>query len=169
MAEGMRPAEFHQVIDRFYQATTAVLIRSEELIDKLVGDEVVAYFIPGLAGVEHAKKAINAAKQILEVTGHNEPEGPWIPVGAGVHTGTAFFGTVSTKAAITDITALGDAVNASARLSAAAAAGELLISEAAYQAARLNLKGLEERNLELKGRAAPLKVVSSQYPIQTGD
>ncbi len=165
LAEGMSPAEFHQVINRFYKAATAVLIRSKALIGKLVGDEVVAYFLPGLAGREHAKKAIKAAKGVLEVTGHNDPEGPWIPVGAGVHTGIAFFGTVGANEAVTDITALGDAVNASARLASVAAASELLISEAAYKAAQLNIAGLPERDLDLKGRAQPLKVRSVQYPI----
>ena len=68
LAEGMSPTEFRQVIDRFYKATTAVLIRSEALIDKLVGDEIVAYFIQGLTGREHARKAIEAAIEI-QVTG----------------------------------------------------------------------------------------------------
>jgi len=85
--------------------------------------------------VRSTQKAIKAAKQILEVTGQNDPEGPWVPVGAGVHTGIAFFGTVGANEAETDITSLGDAVNASARLASVAAAGELLISDAAYEAA----------------------------------
>jgi adenylate cyclase len=164
LAEGMSPTEFRQVIDRFYKATTAVLIRSEALIDKLVGDEVVAYFIQGLAGPEHARKAIEAAIEILKVTGHDDPNGPWVPVGAGVHTGIAFFGTVGSNDGVTDVTALGDAVNASARLASVAATGELLVSEAALTAAQWNFHGLEEHDLELKGRSESLKVRVIRLP-----
>jgi adenylate cyclase len=159
LAEGMTPAEFRNLINRFYKASSAELIRSEAIIDRLVGDEVVGYFVPGFAGEEHASKAVESAKAILEVTGHGDSEGPWIPVGAGVHTGTAFLGTVGSAEGVTDFTALGDAVNAAARLASMAATGELLVSEAAYSAAAMDIRGLEERNLILKGRLEPLKVV----------
>lgn len=58
LAEGMTPAEFRNLINRFYKASSAELIRSEAIIDRLVGDEVVGYFIPGFAGQEHASKAV---------------------------------------------------------------------------------------------------------------
>ena len=76
LAEGMTPAEFRNLINRFYKASAAVLIRSEAIIDRLVGDEVIGYFIPGLAGQEHASKAVESAQAILDVTGHGDSEGP---------------------------------------------------------------------------------------------
>jgi adenylate cyclase len=62
-------------------------------VDKFVGVQVVAPFIPGFAGIDHAADAIDAARGLLTQTGHGDGE-PWIPVGAGVHTGVAFVGTV---------------------------------------------------------------------------
>ena len=50
LAEGMKPGEFSQFIQRFYTETTNVLVRSDALIDKLIGDEVAAFFVPGFAG-----------------------------------------------------------------------------------------------------------------------
>lgn len=76
-----------------------------------------------------------------------------------MHTGTAFLGTVGSEEGVTDFTALGDAVNAAARLASKAATGELLVSEAAYSAAAMDIRGLEERNLLLKGRSEPLRAV----------
>ncbi len=76
----------------------------------------------------------------------------------GVHTGTAFVGTVGSEEGVTDFTALGDAVNTGARLASVAAQGELLISEETYSNAGVNVQGLEERILELKGRSQPQKV-----------
>ena len=80
-----------------------------------------------------------------------------MPVGAGVHTGTAYVGAVGSQATVTDFTALGDAVNVTAR-SSVAAAGELLIIESSYAAARDELGELEMRHLEVEGRYAPVDV-----------
>src|SRR5919199_2180281 len=158
LAEGIRPAEFMQLMNRFYVAATDVLVPADALIDKFVGDEVVALFVPGFAGPDHARRAIRAAEELLRATGHADPGGPWLPVGAGVHTGVAFVGAVGSAGSVTDITALGDAVNSAARLASAAAAGEVLVSESSAEAARLTGDGLERRDLALKGRTEPLGV-----------
>ncbi|MDQ6794319.1 MAG: hypothetical protein M3067_05805 [Chloroflexota bacterium] len=79
------------------------------------------------------------------------PEGPWIPVGIGAHTGIAFVGIVG-AAPTTELTALGDVVNTAARLASAAGAGEVLVTAAAATAAVLDTERLERRHLELKGK-----------------
>jgi adenylate cyclase len=79
-------------------------------------------------------------------------------VGAGVHTGTVFVGVVGSDEGVTDITALGDPMNATARLASAAAAGEVLVSEDACAAAGVDFTDLELRRLHLKGRLEPLTV-----------
>jgi len=76
----------------------------------------------------------------------------------GVHTGVAFVGSVG-EAGITDFTALGDAVNTTARLASAASAGEILVTRAAADAAGLSVGRLEQRQLELRGRSEPVDVV----------
>jgi adenylate cyclase len=157
IAEGMETGEFSRLMNRFYDASNRVLIDSDALIDKLVGDEVIGLYLP-VIGPEHPRKAILAARDLLLATGHGEAKAPWLPVGAGVHTGMAYVGAVGSPDTVTDFTALGDAVNVAARLSAAAAAGEVLISEAAYAASGLDLGELERRRLELKGRAVPVGV-----------
>jgi adenylate cyclase len=98
-----------------------------------------------------------AARDLLLATGHADPDGPWVPVGAGVHTGVAYVGAVGSQE-VSDFTALGDAVNVTARLSSAAPAGEVLISEAAYGSVRGELGELEVRQLEVRGRDAPIQV-----------
>jgi adenylate cyclase len=159
LAEKMSASEFSQLLNRFYAAATDVLIKADAMIDKLVGDEVIGLFIPGFTGPHHARLAVQAAQTLLRVTGHDDPNGPWLPVGVGVHTGVAFVGTVSgTSGAVNDLTALGDNVNITARLASKAGAGEALISEATYAAAGLNFGELERRQLELKGKSEPVGV-----------
>jgi adenylate cyclase len=157
LAEKLGTAEFTRLIARFYDAVTDELIKSDGLIDRLIGDEVIALFIPALAGSRHPELAVQAAKGILRVTGHERREGPWVPIGVGVHTGNAFVGAVG-SAGVHDITALGDDVNLTARLASAASSGEILITEPACIAAGVKTAGLETRRLELKGRKEPLDV-----------
>lgn len=153
LAEGMGASAFSKLINRFYSAVSDVLIRTDALIDKLIGDEVIGLYVPGLAGPQHARRAVEAAQEILRVTGHNRVGKPWIPLGVGVHTGTAYVGSVGHRGGATDITVLGDAANTAARLCAKAKTGEILISEASGMAAGLDLNHLERRLLELKGKS----------------
>jgi adenylate cyclase len=119
-------------------------------------------YVPGFAGKYHAQRAIEAARKILRVTGHNSPEGPWIPLGAGVHTGTAFVGALGSEEGTIDITVLGDAANIAARLSTSAQVGEIVISEYAYKSSGSELGDPEKRSLELKGKSESLEVLVIQ-------
>jgi adenylate cyclase len=79
-------------------------------------------------------------------------------VGIGVHTGLAFVGVVGDESSTADFTALGDNVNITARLASEAGPGEILISDTAFSAAKLDLGELEHRQLELKGKSEPIGV-----------
>jgi adenylate cyclase len=153
LAEGMSATEFKKLIDRFYQVSTKIFIKSDAMIDKLVGDEVTAFYIPGVSGQDYASKAVRAAEELLINTGHKDVNGPWAPVGVGIHTGVAFVGAVGTSDGVVDITALGDAVNVAARLASQAQTGEILLSEQTLRAAKMDSSQMEKRNLELKGKS----------------
>ena len=150
LAERMSAREFSRLISRFYGTAGRVVENSNGLVDKFVGDEVVAMFIPGVAGQDHASRAVEAARELMRETGNDGTE-PWVPIGAGVHTGVAFVGSVG-EGTDCDFTAVGDAVNTTARLASSASAGEVLISRAAVEASGLDSSGLETRTLALRGR-----------------
>jgi len=153
LAEGMSPLEFSQLMNRFYTVASKVLIRTDALVDRLLGDEVIGLYIPGFSGQEHPGKAIKAAQELLDLTGHRDSSGPWVPVGVGIHTGKAYVGVVGSQADYpTDFTALGDNVNVTARLASKAGTGEILISRSTYDRVNLDLGKLEKRDLELKGK-----------------
>jgi adenylate cyclase len=159
LAEQMSAAEFGRLLNRFYDVTTHILIRADAFIDNLVGDEVTSLFVPGFAGPDHARKAMEAAQAVLRATGHGSAVRPWIPVGVGVHTGVAWVGTVGgAEGAAADFTALGDNVNITARLTQAARPGEILASAATCRAAGIDVSGQEQRTLALKGRREPVLV-----------
>src|SRR6188474_3420530 len=90
MAEGSSATAYRAILDRFYDVAAQAIIDYDGFIDKFVGDEVVAIFAPLLAGEQHAAQAIEAAETLLRRTGHDAPEGPWVALGAGVHTGVSW-------------------------------------------------------------------------------
>jgi adenylate cyclase len=157
LAEGMPPAEFRQLMDRFYDTAAAVVFDHDGIVDKFVGDELVAMFFPLLSGTRHAARGVDAAGELLRATGHADQGGPWVPLGAGVHTGMAWVGAVG-AGTHTTMTALGDAVNTTARLASAAGAGEILVTTDAATAAGLD-SSLERKLLDLKGKQERVEVV----------
>jgi adenylate cyclase len=157
LAESVGAEEFRGLMARFYAEAAAAVDVRNGIVDKFAGDELVALFIPGFAGPDHAANAVEAARDLLVRTGHEEGA-PWLPVGAGVHVGSAYIGTVGEDEAL-DFTALGDPVNTAARLAGVAKAGEILVSGTAAAAAGLDTDGLETRSLDLRGRSEALEAV----------
>jgi adenylate cyclase len=158
LAEGMSASAYRAVLDRFYDVAAEAVIRYDGIVDKFVGDSVIATFAPLLAGELHAARAVEAAQSLLKATGHDSPDGPWVPLGAGVHTGLAWMGSVG-DGPHAAITALGDTVNVAARLASLAEPGEILITTEAAAAASLD-PGLQRRQLDLKGKQLQTEVVA---------
>jgi adenylate cyclase len=140
-------------MERYNDTAAETVFENEGMVDKFVGDELVAMFFPLLSGDHHAACGLSAARALLEATRG------WINVGAGVHTGNAWVGAVGEGVHVT-ITALGDAVNTTARLASAARAGEILVTTTTARAAGLDSSDLEQRALELKGKQELVEVVA---------
>jgi len=149
LAETMSSAEYSAAVDGYVRTASRAIREPGGLVDKLLGDGVMALFIPGFVDSgDHAGAAVAAARAILRSVR--------LPIGIGVHTGEAWVGFVGGVADVVDFTALGDAVNVAARLGSEAGAGELLMSASTATGAKVDTAGLEERRLELRGRAEPL-------------
>jgi adenylate cyclase len=161
LGERLRPAQFTALLNGFYRIAAKAIVGNLGMVDKFVGDEAIGLFIPMMSGAGHAEAAIAAGNAILVAVGRADASasGP-IPVGAAVHTGLAFVGTVGSSDEISDFTALGDSVNTTARLASLATAGELLVSVAAADAAGIATVGLVRRTVDVRGREAGLDVYS---------
>jgi len=161
LARTMSASDFRHLMSRFYEAATDVLIENDALLDKFVGDQAIGLFVPGIAGPEHARRAIDAAQTLLQRTGHRSGEDPWLQLGAAVHTGPAYVGTVFSRGEISDFTALGDTVNVTAHLCSQAGVGEILVTESAAISAGLPVERLEGRQLSLKGYPMTARVLTA--------
>ncbi len=159
LAERLGPAGFAEALNRFYRAATEVLIRYEATVDKLIGDEVMAFFVPGFAGPQFKRAAVEAGRDLLRAVGYGGRGEPWVPVGIGIDAGTAYVGNVGGDEYV-DFTALGDPVNTAARIQSAAGPGELLIGENAFAAVADLYPGADARLLDVKGKDRSLAVRS---------
>jgi len=165
LARQMPTWDFTRLMNRFYNTSKEVLVEADAIIEKFVGDEVVALFVPLMTGPDHARRAVEAAEALLRATGHADGEQPWVPLGAGVHTGVAFVGVVGMKGS-SDFTALGDPVNIAAHLASQAAAGEILVTDATARAAAMTHDGLERRHVSLKGHPVDALVLRVGQPSE---
>jgi adenylate cyclase len=160
MGERMRPADFHTFLDRFYRLASDSIVAHDGIVDKVVGDEVIGLFFGGISGPHHAALAVAAAIDLAEEAARpSARQAISIPVGTAVHTGEAFVGATGLGTTVDDFTALGDAVNITARLASAAIAGEVIVSVAAAKAADMATDQLERRTVEIRGRTEPIEVV----------
>ena len=154
LAEQMSPSEFSESLDRFFALAFEAVDSEDGVIDHIVGDGVMALWVPGFVGEDHPAAAVRAGRKLATAL-TNEPDlGKSFPAGVGVHTGLAFAGVVG-EAGSYDFTVLGDVPNTVARLGSAAQGGELAMSIDIASAAGINTEPLERRLLSLKGKAEP--------------
>jgi len=160
IAEQRSAGEFSRLLDGFYALVTEAVRAESGIIDKFLGDGVMALFIPSFTNGQHAARGLAAARKIVT--------GAELPVGVGVNTGTAFTGFLGPSEEVASFSAVGDAVNVAHRLGDAAAAGELLISAQTASEAGLETAGGSEawtsRSLPVKGREQPVETWSLHIP-----
>jgi class 3 adenylate cyclase len=157
MAEKMHAGEYAAVMNRFYKVATKVLAAHDAIIDKLIGDEVMALFFLGTAGPDYRRKAVEAAEDLLRAVRDKTTGVPWLEVGVAVHAGEAYVGNVGGEG-VSDFTALGDTVNTAARLQSLASAGQLVISDELYAAIAERYPDITAKDAVLRGKEEPVSV-----------
>ncbi len=156
LGEQLEPRAFAELLNRFYRVAIDVLSPHRAIIDKMIGDEVMAFFV-SLGGEDYRKSAVAAAAELMRRFPEVLPEEGMPRLGIGLNAGLAFVGKAG-EGEVSDLTALGDTVNAAARLQAEAKAGEIIMSEDLYQSVASDYPDLERRVLQLRGRQEPMAV-----------
>ncbi|MEO8462660.1 MAG: adenylate/guanylate cyclase domain-containing protein [Chloroflexota bacterium] len=161
LAEQTTAGAFRSLIQGFYQATSGAIDRNGGLIDKFLGDGVMALFLPVITGENFPARAVQAGRDLLAAARHPRLINGGVRVGVGVHVGEAFVGTIGSGDKL-DFSALGDTVNVAARLGSVAGPGELVVSHRAWERAGLPLEDIEQRSIPITGRSTGLDVVVVQ-------
>jgi adenylate cyclase len=130
--DGSDPEEVSKVLRRFYRCAEDVLF-PDAVIDKLIGDEVMALYLPELKRrtMKHADvpaMMLAHGRGLLRAVGYGTDEGPFVEMGIGLDIGEAFVGNIGQRA-LYDFTAVGDVVNTASRLQGQAKSGEIVYSD----------------------------------------
>jgi adenylate cyclase len=130
-SEASDPATMAALLRRFYGCAERVLF-PEAIIDKVVGDQVMALYLPDvqrrITRDEVASLMLEHACDLLRSVGYDTPEGPFVEMGVGLDVGDAFVGNIGERA-VYDFTAIGDVVNTASRLQGEARGGEVLLTQ----------------------------------------
>jgi adenylate cyclase len=138
-SESITPQEASALLRRLYSVAEDVLF-PEALIDKLIGDEVMALYLPIFVTTSAwrpddedrrtvANVMLDHSRRLLEGLGYGSREGAALHLGIGLDYGEAFVGNIGGGTAVSDFTAVGDVVNTAARLQACASSGEVMVAE----------------------------------------
>ena len=129
--DGADPREASLLLGRFYRCAEDVLF-PDAVIDKVIGDEVMAIYLPVLkprmTAADVPALMLEHARSLLRAVGYGSASPPFAELGIGLDVGDAFVGNIGQRA-LYDFTAVGDVVNTASRLQHEAAGGEILLSE----------------------------------------
>ncbi len=121
-AERHKPEETVLILKEYLTEMVKVVIRNKGIVDKFVGDEIMALYGTPVLNPDHAYYACRTALEMYKA--HEELKVKWIQegkdpfeIGIGITTGTAVVGNLGSEQ-IFDYTAIGDTINLGARLEA---------------------------------------------------
>lgn len=160
LCEGLPPRKVVDILNRYLDIETQIILENGGDVDKFVGDEMMAFF----AG---PRKEINACKAAMEIRAAMREQQQlsmecgttYVSIGIGINTGRVTFGSVGSRTR-RDFTSIGDTVNLAARLESAnkAYGSKSIITDAVYQ----KLRGLficrELDFIAVKGRSEPVRI-----------
>src|SRR2546427_6701321 len=159
LAERLDPEALHENRRAAWDACAGDVRATGGLIEKYIGDAVVAVF--GAVGDErdHPERAQRAALAILGALDREnariaERTGRYLALRVGVNTGLAMAGAIGDKES--EFGVLGDAVNVAARLEQAAEPGEVLVGDATYRLTPGLFTYEPHPPVAAKGKSAPL-------------
>ncbi|MFN2439997.1 MAG: adenylate/guanylate cyclase domain-containing protein [Chitinophagaceae bacterium] len=160
LSQQIESTKLNNLLHLFYDRCSAAVWEREGIINKFIGDAVLAIFNFPLVRKEHVENAVNAAIELHQSCKHFKEEigltnEHKIGVGIGIHTGECFLGEVGTS--YKDFTAIGPVVNLASRLQGAARSGETLVTTEVYNYIKDKYPDAETKTLTLKGLSDPVK------------
>ncbi|MDO9528250.1 MAG: adenylate/guanylate cyclase domain-containing protein [Syntrophales bacterium] len=159
-SESMEAEEVVTVLNHFFSRMVEIVFRNNGILDKFIGDALMAVF--GVISTDD-NGALDAVKAAMEMQyameslmKNREKDGQvTFDIGIGINTGSAILGSVG-SANRQDYTVIGNTVNMASALEAAAKGGEILVSEETYRHTKDKCPAQKECSVKLKIRQEPV-------------
>jgi adenylate cyclase len=167
LSQSLSPGAMAELLDAFYDECAAAIWEQDGLLNKTIGDAVMAIFNFPIRHADHAARAVKTARDIQRrcaarsqaLVGASGLTGTELGVGIGIDTGGLSFGEYGRSHR--DLTAIGTVVNTAARAQSAAEPGQILVTRAVYDSARSELAESQGREHRLKGFDAPVELYTA--------
>lgn len=168
--EGVPPEELFLALNRYLAAAAEAVLGEEGTVDKFMGDAVMAWFNAPIPQPDHTLRAVRAALAIQAAARRLQTDLPpaWhLQFGVGIHTGEALLGLIGTEKRL-EYTAIGDSVNTARRIQEHAAAGQILITQAAFGRIAGLVRARPVEAVLAKGKREPVAVYALEGLVQNG-
>ena len=167
LSQSQSPDAVSSLLDAFYDECANAIWAYEGLLNKTIGDAVMAVFNFPIRSEDHARHAVRAAREIQR-RWHLAREtlaeslrlaGDDLGIGIGIHSGELSFGEFGHTHR--DLTAIGTVVNTASRAQSVAEADQILVTKAVFDRTQPDLKDSPSKAFQLKGFDAPIELYAA--------
>jgi adenylate cyclase len=164
IAEQLQPEALVRLLNEYLSAMTRLVLADQGLLDKYIGDAIMAVYGAPLLVPDHAYLACHTAVHMVttlqELQQHWRAQGlPRIDIGVGINTGAMVVGNMGSDLRF-NYTVMGDAVNLASRLEGAnkTYGTRIIISEATWEQVRDRLATRQLDVIQVQGKSAPSRI-----------
>ena len=164
LTEKLGASEIVEMLNEYFTRMVDAIFKFDGVLDKFIGDAIMAVFGAPVPLPDHAAKSVRAAlemkKALLEFNKDRESKGKIpIQIGIGISTGEVLCGNIGSHKRM-EYTAIGDGVNLSSRLESATKLyrAMTLLSEFTYDIVKDEIFARELDFIRVKGKAKPVRI-----------
>ena len=158
MSEKLSADEVSVILNEYFTEIEPIVTRHNGVINKFIGDAVMAIFGEPIQDENHPKNAVRCACEMLDKvkelqTKWLEEGKPKIEIGIGINTGEAFVGNIGSEKRM-EYTVIGDMVNLASRIEGnnKVYKTNLLISSSTFASARSIVDTVKISNVKIRGK-----------------
>lgn len=149
-----------EVLNQYLIEMSRVVVRHGGIVDKFMGDSVMALFGAESQAHDDVKRALACAVEmqiaLMQLNGRHKASGmPPVFMGIGINTGLVMAGTFGSEL-YSVFTVVGDEVNLASRIEAVSLRGQVLISDATYERVGDYVTAARPMTVFVKGKALPV-------------
>lgn len=166
ITESLSPETLTSLLQEYFTEISEEILKTDGVIDKFIGDAVMAFWGAPIANENHADQAVQAAtamlKKLKKLQTKWQKEGlPYIDMGVGINTGVVTIGNMGSKDRF-DYTLIGDNVNLASRLEGLNKEYKthIIISEFTKNKLTVPIKSKSLGEVLVKGKTRPIKIYS---------
>ncbi len=162
MSEQLPPEEVVAFLNTYFSRMVGAVFAYDGMLDKYIGDGMMAVFGAPIVHEDHALRAVRAAvrmrRELAALNAELKAQGkPPVGIGIGLHTGECVIGNIGTEQRL-DYTAIGDTVNTASRIESLTKEHgvDILVSADTFADVRTMVVASPVPGVKLRGRTTPL-------------